>query len=199
MSPTGGHTGRAIVGAGLALLRRGLVEASAGNLSARLADGDILITPSGLPYDEMGPADLVRLRADGTVAGGGHRPPSTESALHLACYAANPSTASVVHSHPLWATMFAVAHQPIPCCIDELADSVGGGVRCAAYAPAGGGELAEAAVAALEGRTAALLANHGLVAVGASVADALHVTILVERAAQIVWGSRFLGGPQPLA
>ena len=104
----------------------------------------------------------------------------------------------MIHSHPVWATMFAVAHQPIPACIDEFAVYFGGEIRCAEYAASGTPDVGHNAVKALEGRAAALIANHGLVAVGPRPDKALHVTALVERTAQIVWGARALGGPVPI-
>jgi L-fuculose-phosphate aldolase len=94
--------------------------------------------------------------------------------------------------------MFAIAHQPIPACIDEFAVFCGGEVRCTDYAASGTPDVGENAVKALDGRGAALLANHGMVAVGARPDKALHITALVERTAQITWGARALGGPVAL-
>ena len=119
-------------------------------------------------------------------------------ALHLACYRAFDDIGSVIHSHPVWATMFAVAHQSIPAAVDEFAVYCGGEIRCAEYAASGTPDVGHNAVKALEGRAAALIANHGLVAVGPRPDKVLHVTALVERTAQIVWGARALGGPVPI-
>ena len=94
--------------------------------------------------------------------------------------------------------MFAVAHQSIPACIDEFAVYCGGDIRCADYAASGTPDVGRNAVKALEGRAAALIANHGLVAVGPRPDKVLHVTALVERTAQIAWGARALGGPVPI-
>jgi L-fuculose-phosphate aldolase len=94
--------------------------------------------------------------------------------------------------------MFAIAQQPIPACIDEFAIYCGGDVRCTDYAASGSPEVGENAVKALEGRGAALIANHGMVAVGPRPDKALHITALVERTAQITWGARALGGAIPL-
>jgi L-fuculose-phosphate aldolase len=118
--------------------------------------------------------------------------------LHLACYHAFDDIGSVIHSHPVWATMFAVARQPIPASVDEFAVYCGGEIRCAEYAASGSPDVGTNAVKALEGRAAALIANHGLVAVGPRPDKVLHVTALVERTAQIVWGARALGGPVPI-
>jgi L-fuculose-phosphate aldolase len=181
------------------MLRRGLVEGTAGNISARQEDGNLVITPSSVDYRDMTLDDLVLVDPNGEVlhAADG-RSPSTEVKLHLACYKAFDDIGSVIHSHPVWATMFAVAHQPIPACIDEFAVYCGGEIRCTDYAASGTPDVGNNAVKALEGRAAALIANHGLVAVGPRPDKVLHVTALVERTAQIVWGARALGGPVPI-
>jgi L-fuculose-phosphate aldolase len=189
----------AVLAAAKDMLRRGLVEGTAGNISARREDGNLVITPSSVDYGEMALDDLVLVDSSGAVlhAKAG-RSPSTEMKLHLACYQAFDDIGSVIHSHPVWATMFAIAHQPIPACIDEFAVYCGGDVLCADYAASGTPDVGHNAVKALAGRAAALIANHGLVAVGPRPDRALHVTALVERTAQIVWGARALGGPVPL-
>jgi L-fuculose-phosphate aldolase len=126
------------------------------------------------------------------------RSPSSEKLLHLACYKAFDDVGSVIHSHPIYATMFAIAHQPIPACIDEFAIFVGGDVRVTEYGASGTQDVGDNAVEALQGRGAALLANHGMVAVGPKPSTVLHITALVERSAQIEWGARALGGSTPL-
>jgi L-fuculose-phosphate aldolase len=189
----------AVLAAAKDMLCRGLVEGTAGNISARREDGNLVITPSSVDYSEMTLEDLVLVDPDGGVlqAADG-RSPSTEMKLHLACYKAFDDIGSVIHSHPVWATMFAIAHQSIPACIDEFAIYCGGDIRCTEYAASGTPEVGQNAVKALEGRAAALIANHGLVAVGPRPDRVLHVTALVERTAQIVWGARALGGPVPI-
>lgn len=189
----------AVLAAAKDMLRRGLVEGTAGNISARREDGNLVITPSSVDYAEMTLGDLVVVDPDGGVLQAAEgRSPSSEMKLHLACFQAYDDIGSVIHSHPVWATMFAIAHQPIPACIDEFAIYCGGEIRCADYAASGTPEVGSNAVKALEGRAAALIANHGLVAVGPRPDKVLHVTALVERTAQIVWGARALGGPVPI-
>lgn len=185
----------AVLDAAKDMLRRGLVEGTAGNISARRDDGNIVITPSSVDYRDMRLDDLVLVDPEGGVlhAADG-RSPSSELRLHLACYRAFDDIGSVIHSHPVWATMFAVARQPIPACLDEFAVYCGGEVRCSDYAASGTPEVGANAVQALQGRGAALIANHGLVTVGPRPDMALHITALVERTAQIVWGAKALGG-----
>ncbi|MGV0068720.1 L-fuculose-phosphate aldolase [Mycobacterium colombiense] len=189
----------AVLDAAQDMLRRGLVEGTAGNISARRADGNVVITPSSVDYRDMRLDDLVLVDADGSVLRAAEgRSPSSEMQLHLACYRAFDDVGSVIHSHPVWATMFAIAHESIPACIDEFAVYCGGDVRCTDYAASGTPDVGANAVKALEGRGAALIANHGLVAVGPRPDKVLHITALVERTAQIVWGARALGGPVPI-
>jgi len=179
------------------LAERGLVDGTAGNVSARAEDGSVWVTPSSLEYAGMTRDDLVQVDPEGSVLHG-HRSPSSELALHLACYRAFPEVGGVVHSHALHASMFAVAGRPIPACLDEAVLTLGGEVPVAAYALSGTSELAEQAVAHLADRAAVLLANHGLVAIGRDPHHALGVTLTVERTAWIALGAHALGGPVPV-
>jgi L-fuculose-phosphate aldolase len=174
------------------LHHRGLVEGTAGNVSARLDDSTVCVTPSSLSYEEMTLDDLVVVDLDGEVVDG-HRSPTTEKALHLACYRRYPEVGGVIHSHPIYATMFALVHRPIPACIEEFVVYVGGEVPVADYTVTGTDELGEVAAANVEKVSATLLANHGMVTIGATPQKALHVAALVERTAQIVWGAEALG------
>jgi L-fuculose-phosphate aldolase len=174
------------------MLRLGLTAGTSGNVSGRLEDGHVVITPSSVPYEDMVLADLVVLDADGEVVEG-TRSPSSEKLVHLASYRRYPEVGSVIHAHPVYASMFALAREPIPSVIDEFAVYVGGAVPCAEYAMTGTPELGENAADCLADRGSALLANHGTVTVSGSPAQALHQLGVVERAAQIVWGARSLG------
>ncbi len=187
----------AVLRAAKELDRRRLVSGTAGNVSGRLADGDICVTPSSLPYDTMTLDDLVTVDLDGEQTGGEHSP-TAETPLHTACYRAHSEVRGVVHSHPLYASMFAVAHRPIPAVVEESVVYIGGDVPVCDYHPSGSDELAVAVAEALTERSAALMANHGLVCVGKNTDDALHNTVVVEHNALIVWGAHALGGPEPV-
>jgi L-fuculose-phosphate aldolase len=190
---------RAVLDAAKEMLHKGLVEGTAGNISARLEDGNIVCTPSSVDYRVMVLDDLVLVDPSGNVVSASEgRSPTSELALHLACYQAFDDIGSVVHAHPVWATMFACSHEAVPACIDEFTLYVGGEVRCADYAMSGSADVGTKAVEALEGRGAALLANHGMVAVAPTPLRALHIVALVERTAQIAWGARALGGIVPV-
>jgi L-fuculose-phosphate aldolase len=118
--------------------------------------------------------------------------------MHLAIYRARKDVLGVVHTHSIWASAFAAVHQHIPPVVEDLAQAVGGAVACARYALAGTEELAQNVLKALGRRAAALLANHGVVGVGPSVAEALRVCQIVEKGAQIHALASLLGRALPL-
>ena len=172
----------AIIAAARALDALGFMPGKSGNLSCRTARG-CLITPAGLPYAETGPADLVEVAADGSVVSG-HRRPSSEWRLHTAIYAARPEAGAVVHTHSPFATALSCARQGIPPFHYMIALGGGADIPCSAYATFGTAALAEACVAALAGRRAALLANHGAVALGTTLAGAKALAMEVENLAR---------------
>jgi L-fuculose-phosphate aldolase len=188
---------QAVLEAAKAMVTCGLVEGTAGNVSGRLSDGRVVLTPSSLDYDAMTLDDLVVTDADGAVLEG-DRAPTTEKSLHLACMRAYPDIGAVMHCHALFASMFAINHEPIPCVAEEFDVYVGGEVPVAQYQLTGSEELAAEASRWLGDRGAVLMANHGLLCVGKDPADALKVARLVERTAQLVWGARLMGKPVPL-
>ncbi len=187
----------AVLAAARGMLELGLTAGTSGNVSARLDDGHIVITPSAVPYQEMNTADLAVLTLAGEQVAG-PRPPSSERLLHLACYGAFGEVGAVLHSHPPHATMFACARTPVPPVIDEAVLFVGGEVPVAAYALSGSAGVGANAVAVLGRVGSALLANHGLVTVAATPAAALHQAGVVEHCAHVAWGARAFGGHVPL-
>ncbi len=186
-----------IVAAAQELLSKGLVEGTSGNISARMEDGNIACTPSSLDYRVMSVDDICIVNPEGEQVAG-ERGPTSEKYLHLAVMNAYEDIGVCIHSHAVHATMFAVAHQDIPSCIDEFTVYLGGDIRCTEYAPSGSPDLAEQVVKALENRGAALIANHGMVAIGTTMEKTMHNTALVERSAKIIWGAKQLGGIFPL-
>ncbi len=194
---TSSATHAAVLAAAKRMFEIGLTVGTSGNISARLDNGNIVITPSSVPYDEMVIDDLVLLSPDGEQLAG-TRSPSSEKLLHLACYQEFSEVGAVLHSHPSYATMFACARQPVPAVIDEALLFVGGDVRVADYAMSGSAEVGSNAVRVLGDVGSALLASHGLVTVAASPAKALHQAGVVEHCAHIAWGARALGGHVPL-
>lgn len=187
----------AVLDAATGMLDFGLTTGMSGNVSARLDDGRIVITPSSLPYRDMTTDDLVVLTLDGEQVGG-RRAPSSEKLLHLACYRAFGEVHAVLHSHPAYATMFACAHKPVPAVLDEAVIFAGGEIPVTDYAMSGSPGVGTNAVAVLGTAGSALLANHGLVTVAASPSEALNQAAVVEHCARVAWGGQALGGHVPL-
>lgn len=176
----------------------GLVAGTWGNVSVRADQAGIFaITPSGRPYTELSPADIVLIDHKGRIVEGEN--PSSELPLHLSIYQARPDVNAIVHTHSLYATACAVAGSAIPPCLEEFVQAVGGEVSVSRYALPGTPELAAAAVEALADRSAVLLANHGVVACGPSLKESLLVAQLVEKAAHIHVIARSLGGGKCLS
>lgn len=190
-----GQNKEQIIAAGKKLVNSGLVLATWGNISCRVPRSSyFLITPSGMPYDQLKPEDLVLVGRNGQVVEG-MRKPSTEVLMHLAIYTARADVQAVVHTHSPFASSFAVAREPIPVILEEMAQLIGGPVKVANYGLPGTEELAKFTVEALEQRNAVLLANHGVVAAGTSVNEALTIAFLVEKCAQVMLGAKALGVP----
>lgn len=174
----------AIVEMGRRLIEKRLVAGSWGNISCRAGQQAIAITPSGRGYEHLAPSDIVLLDNAGRVVDG-ERIPSSESKLHVAIYAACPEAQAVIHTHSIYASALAAMRRSVPAIIEDIVQICGGSVNCAEYAFPGTQQLADAAVKALAGRKAALLANHGAVCWGKSLDDALVVAEILEKAAQI--------------
>ncbi|GGK36190.1 class II aldolase/adducin family protein [Salinarimonas ramus] len=171
-----------IVRVAQAMDQAGFCPTKSGNVSARVGDG-LIITPSGLPYAETTPADLVAIALDGRARDEGSRRPSSEWPFHTEIYKARPDVHAIVHTHSPKATALACARRPIPAFHYMVAYCGGRDIRVADYATFGSADLAANAVAALEGRKAALLANHGVIAAGATLEGALAIAGEVENLA----------------
>jgi L-fuculose-phosphate aldolase len=163
-----------------ALDAAGLVPNKSGNVSCRSTNG-FLITPAGVRYAELQSGQIVELPADGSPDPAGPRP-SSEWRMHAAIYAVRRDAAAIVHTHSPRATALACAGRGIPP-FHYMIALAGGDIRCASYATFGTAELADTAVRALEGRRAALLGNHGVIAIGGSLDEAQAVAVEVENLA----------------
>jgi L-fuculose-phosphate aldolase len=174
----------------------GLNRGKSGNVSAR-TDAGFLITPTGLAYESMRSKDIVALAQDGTVRGS--RLPSSEWRFHRDIYAARAEVSAIVHAHSPFATTLACLGRDIPAFHYMIAVAGGADIRCAPYATFGTQELSDHALRALEGRKACLLANHGMIAVGATLADALALAVQVEALAEQYWRALQIGTPNLLS
>jgi len=167
-----------IVAHGQSFVSAGLGVGTSGNLSCRYEDG-FLITPSGVPYDALTPEQIVLVGLDGDADGA----PSSEWRFHRDIYVARPDAGAVVHCHSTYATAIACLRRSIPAFHYMVAVAGGADIRCSDYATFGTQALSDAALAALEGRMACLLANHGQIALGADVAATFSLAEEVEQLA----------------
>jgi L-fuculose-phosphate aldolase len=172
----------------------GLVRGTAGNVSVRAGDV-VAITPTGARLETLGAAEITVIDLEGRVLAG-DLAPTSELDLHLGVYA-RYGAGAVVHSHAPVSTALSCVLDELPCLHYEML-LLGGPVRVARYETFGTPELAAAALEALEGRTAALLANHGTIALGADLDDAVHATELLEWASTVYWRAASIGTPRVL-
>ncbi len=178
------------------LVELGLNRGTAGNASIRYGDG-LLITPSALPVTEMGPESMVHMDLDGNVLQGGK--PSSEWRFHRDILAARPEIGAVIHTHSINATTIACLRKDVPPVHYMIAMAGGDNIRCTPYTVFGEQELSDYALEALRDRKACLLGNHGMIALGTDLADALAVTVEVEFVCEIYWRTLQAGEPQILS
>ncbi len=172
----------------------GINQGTSGNISVRVDDG-ILLTPSGLAYDQMTPEDIVFMDWDGGWTAREGNVPSTEWRFHLDILKAKPEASAVVHAHPTYCTTLAIMHRSIPAIHYMIAAAGGNDIPCAPYAQYGTAELSRLALEALADRRACLLAHHGLIATGVSLRKALWLAVEVETLARQYHGCLQIGTP----
>jgi len=158
------------------LAEDGLAVGAAGNMSVRLGE-QVAITPSGVRYDEMRPADVCLVGLDGAELDAPETP-SSELPMHLAIYAAT-SAAAIVHTHSPEVIALSAGREELPAIHYAIA-GLGGPVRVARYTRFGSAGLAEAAVKAIDGRRAAILQNHGAICFGKTLTEAYENAMLLE-------------------
>lgn len=188
---------KAVIATALAMSRRGLSPGRSGNVSCRWRDG-MLITPTGMAYEELTPADIAFVDAKGDVAKGS-RKPSSEWHFHASAYAARAGMHAVVHTHSLHATVIACAHMPIPAFHYMVAVAGGKDIPLVPYATFGTDELARHVAKGLAARNAILMANHGSIAIGETLAGALELAAEVEVLAEQYCKVLMLGKPHLLS
>ncbi len=169
-----------------------LVVASAGNLSMRIEDV-VLTTPRRVWLEQMQAEVCVAIDSTGAVIEGDRRP-SSETPFHLAIYRAMPEVRAVVHTHSKYATVLSTLITELPPIHYSLA-FFGGPLRVARYATFGSTDLAQAIVAALDGRQGALLRNHGAVTVAESLERALELSLVLEWLCSVYYYARQFGEP----
>ena len=178
------------------LTRRGLTHGTSGNVSLRREPDGFFISPTGMSYEALVPEDIPLMDLDGRWFG--RRRPSSEWRFHRDIFRSRPDVAAIVHTHSRFATALACNGRGIPAFHYMVAVAGGADIRCAPYRTFGTQALSDAAIAALEGRRACLLANHGLIAVGADLSAALALAGEVENLAAQYCAALEVGEPRIL-
>ncbi len=176
--PSDAELRAAVIGGCRALTDLGLTYGTSGNVSVRRDSATLFVSPTGMPYDTLQPDDVPLVTLDGRWFG--RRRPSSEWRFHRDIMAARAEVGAIVHAHSRYATALACTGRSIPAFHYMVAVAGGTDIRCAPYHTFGTQELSDAALAALEGRKACLLAHHGIIAVGRDVAAALKLAGEVE-------------------
>lgn len=174
-----------IIKSGKRILTSGLVKGTWGNISLRHGDS-LWITPSGVPYDELNVEAIAVVDISSGRQQEGKLPASSELLLHLYIYRHYPKINGIVHTHSIYASAFSALQQEVPCYTEDQAQIIGGSIPVAEYQLPGTEALAANVVKALEtGKFAALMANHGLVAIGRTLKEALTSADIAEKSSQL--------------
>ena len=196
-----GQQRKAVADAARKIAELGLVVGTAGNVSTRVESDDhadlMAVTPSGVSYEGLTAEDVVVTNFEVEPVEG-RLPPSSESLLHVGIYRRRTDVRAIVHTHSVHSSVLAVGGIDLPPVIDEVVVYVGGTIRVSEYGFPGTERLADNVCDALGDNKAAFIANHGAVAVGKSLAEALDICLLVERASQIYVMARTMGAVAPI-
>ena len=175
--------------------RLGVAKGTSGNVGVRHGEG-FLISPTGIAYDQMRPEQVVQVFWDGSFDG--ETLPSSEWRFHRDILANRPDVSAVIHTHSAFATTLACLRKDVPPVHYMIAAAGGNTIRCTPYALFGEQTLSDYVLSALEGRKACLLANHGMIALGSDLTDALTVASEVEFLCELYWRALQAGEPHIL-
>jgi len=184
---------RKIIALCLHMNATGLNQGTSGNISARF-DNDMIITPSGVPYEQLEPADLARMSlADDGAEWTGPCKPSSEWNFHKAILRAKSGVNAIVHTHSMYATIVSISRDSLPACHYMIAAFGGNSVVCAGYETFGTKDLSSSILKAMENRTACLLANHGMIATGTDLDNAMWAAVELETLSKQYYYAKLAG------
>lgn len=185
-----------VLNAALKLDRYGLIALSGGNVSWRMDSGEVLVTPSGMIYDDMVPEDILVVDLDGNIIEG-ERKASVDTEALLYIYKNMPRVNAVIHTHQPYATGLGLVMDELPCNLSTMANATEGPVAVAEYGDPGSLSMGVEAVKAIGDRLAVVLKHHGVIAVGRDLRQALFSCVYLEEAAKTV--SMALSTGMPMA
>ncbi|QSX09245.1 class II aldolase/adducin family protein [Alkalibacter rhizosphaerae] len=183
---------REVIKAGITMDRYGLIALSGGNVSVRMPNNDILVTPSGMIYEEMVVDDVLVVDLEGNVLEG-TRKPSVDTKALLYIFKKRPEINAVVHTHQPYATAVGLVQDELPCVLTTLANTTKGSVKVAKYSSAASLDMGIDTVEAIGDRLAIILKHHGVVAIGKSLKEALYASIYLEEAAKTYIAAKTVG------
>ena len=191
------ETKQQIIEGGLRLVKNGLVSGTWGNISIKVDNKYMLITPSGIPYENLNINNIVLVnylnsKYEGTVK------PSSEYGMHCEIYKTRKKINAVIHTHQMNALTVATAQREVPPILEDMAQIIGPSVRVADYALPSTKKIAKKTVKALKGRNAALMANHGAVCIGRDLDEAFVVSQVLEKSCKAFIEAEFLGGAKSI-
>ena len=170
-----------VLNAALKLDRYGLIALSGGNVSCRMDSGEVLVTPSGMIYDDMVPEDILVVDLDGNIIEG-ERKASVDTEALLYIYKNMPQVNAVIHTHQPYATGLGLVMDELPCNLSTMANATEGPVAVAEYGDPGSLSMGVEAVKAIGDRLAVVLKHHGVIAVGRDLRQALFSCVYLEEA-----------------
>ncbi|ADD02948.1 L-ribulose-5-phosphate 4-epimerase [Thermoanaerobacter italicus Ab9] len=180
------------------LPKNNLVTMTSGNVSGRdVETGYVVIKPSGIPYEEMQPEDMVVVDLNGNIIEGKWKP-SVDTATHLYIYRHRSDVNGIVHTHSPYATSFAALGKPIPVYLTAIADEFGGPIPVGPYAKIGGEEIGEAVIKYIGRSPAILMKNHGVFTIGKTPEEAVKAAVMLEDVAKAVHLALLLGEPEEI-
>ena len=174
---------REVIKAGVKLDRYGLIALSGGNVSVRMPDGSVLVTPSGMIYEDMVPADVLVVNLDGNILEG-ERTPSVDTEALLYIFRHMPHINAVIHTHQPYATAVSLVADELPCCLTTLANATKGPVKVLEFSSAASIDMGIDTVNNAGDTLAVILRNHGVMALGSTLKEALYSAVYLEEAAK---------------
>ncbi|MGM0214301.1 class II aldolase/adducin family protein [Enterococcus sp. AZ109] len=181
-----------IIQTGKKLDRYGLIALSGGNVSWRMDSGEILVTPSGMVYEELTPEDIIVLDSDGNILESKRRP-SVDTVALLYIFQKRPDINGIIHTHQPYATALGLIEDEIACNLTTLANAARGNVKVAPYSSAASLDMGIKAVDYLGDQLAVVLKHHGVIGVGDSLKQALYSCVYLEEACKTIVAARSCG------
>ncbi|WP_066644523.1 class II aldolase/adducin family protein [Christensenella timonensis] len=188
---------KAVIDTALKLKEYHLISLSGGNVSLRLEDGNILVTPSGMDYEAMVESDVLLMDPQGNILGGGRRP-SVDTVALLYIYEHLPKVNSIIHTHQVYATAVGLIEDVLPAAVTTLANVTLGEVNVTQYSSAASVDMGIQTVEYLNDKRAVILKNHGVITVGEDLKQALYAAVYLEDAAKTYLVAKMAGKPSIL-